>query len=779
MNLGGNGLTGSIPSEIWNLGRLVSLSIRDNQLTGSIPPEIGRLSRLEGLDLAGNELTGSIPSEIGRLARLVSLSIRDNQLTGSIPTELGDAKRLEILLVATNPDLVGLMPRTMLNLRRLAVFHALGTQLCAPLDGTFAAWLNRIPLVTVDACDAGVVERLALDDLFNVAGGDAWANADGWTTDADLESWYGVTVEDGRVRSLELPNNGLTGSFPTSLVTLAELEELDLSGNGLAGTLPADIGHMASLTTLDLTDNAAIDGLLPFSMTVMAALAVLRYEGTGLCIPETGGFRAWVTGLDVLEGSFCTDVPGVTLAFPMVYHVQSIQQPSAPVPMVANRDALLRVFVTAPTLHDFVAPAILATFLLDGEQVHQVRMDAPSPQLPAGVFQDDIEASYNAVIPAEHVQPGLEFFVEADPDGSLILTDGSASRFPADGAVTLEVVDVPPMEVTLVPVLNATAPDSSIFDWVTDVTKDSHIVSMLRWAFPFSGFEARKRETYVTSWDLTTAEGAWGLILDLQAVRSAENGTGYWYGAAFSKTGLVRGRAILGGPVSMGEPLVTEVAHEVGHNLDLSHAPCGDADNPDPDFPHADGGIGAWGYDFRDGTVVNRGAADVMGYCHPAWISDYSYKKVIDHRGHRLTSGSRRRSSQLVLTGGVVDGDLTLEPPYWLQMSSRTPSSPGPYRIEGYSGSDLRFSFRFTPSEDKRGDRYFLFAVPVQEGDVDRIALRGPEGEVVVDEHDARTITIVRDASGLIRGMLRDDHLPAELDGIEAVSYRGLRGANR
>ncbi len=777
LNLRGNDITGSIPSELGQLPLLRSLDMQGNGLTGAIPPELGRLSRLEHLYLASNGLTGAIPPELGRLSQLEYLGLASNDLTGGLPREIGNLRRLETMLLSENPNLSGLMPRTLLNLRELVLFHAFGTQLCAPLDRTFSAWLERVAAGVVE-CDVAVVERLALEDLFHATAGETWANAAGWNTDADLRSWYGVTVEDGRVQSLLLADNGLQGPFSTALVTLANLEQLDMSGNELAGSLPADIGHMSSLTTLELADNAGLDGLLPFSMVGMEALTVLRYGGTALCIPPTRGFEAWATGLEVLEGSFCTDLPGVALAFPMAYLVQSVQQPASPVSMVANRDALLRVFMTAPTLHDFVAPPVIATFSRGGEQVYQVRIDAPNPQLPAGVTQSELDASFNAVIPAEHIQPGLEFHLEADPDGSLILTDDAESRFPADGTMPIEVVNVPPMELTVVPVLNATAPDSSIFNWVSDVTADSHIVSMLRWAFPFSAFEARTRETYVTSRDLTTGDGQWGIILDLEAVRSAENGSGYYYAAALSKTGLVRGRARLGGWVSMGKPLVTELAHEVGHSLNLSHAPCGDAGNPDPDFPHADGAIGAWGYDFRDGTVVNRGFADVMGYCHPAWLSDYSYRRVLEHRRHRFTGGSQRRS--LVLSGGVVGGSLTLEPPYWLSMAPLTPSRPGPYRVEGFLGTDLRFSLGFVPSRDKFGDKYFLFAVPVDQGDVDRIVLRGPEGEAVVDEYDARTVTIIRDESGMIRGMLRDwqDDIPPTLgntDDLDVVSFRGLQ----
>ena len=780
-----NGLTGSIPPEIGNLRRLISLSLTGNQLTGTIPAELGKAAQLEVLEVADNALIGSIPPELGSLSLLRRLTLGVNDLAGAIPEEIGNARLLEAFRVDQNPRLSGLMPRSLLNLKELVDFAARGTGLCAPLDPGFREWMKRIRYLGVEECDVGVVERMALTELFERTGGGAWENAAGWNTDADLASWYGVTVEDGRVHSLLLANNGLKGSLPTGIVTLTALGQLDLSDNDLTGSLPWDIGYMSSLTTLHLGSNAGLDGLLPFSMVQMARLAVLQYKDTGLCLPPTRGFQTWVEDLDVLEGPLCTNLESVSLEFPMVYLVQSIQKTGQPVPLLANRDALLRVFLTAPTLHDFTAPAVLVTFHRAGEQVYQVRIEAPSPELPDRVVQGNLYGSYNAIIPAEHIQPGLGFTVEADPDGSLLLADDAEDRYPAVGRATLDVVRVPAMELTVVPVLNRVEPDSSIFQWVSDVTKDSRIVRILRWAFPFSAFEARTRETYVTSLDLTSAEGQWGLILELEAVRNSESGTGYWYGAALSRTGLVRGRARRGGRVSIGKPLVGELAHEVGHNLDLQHTPCGGGGDPDPTFPYSDGQIGGWGYDFGEGVLVSPDARDVMGYCqHYVWLSDYYYGKVLAHRGTGAAAAdaSRRspRAEQLVLSGGVLEGELTLQPPYRLAMAPHAPSSSGPYAIEGYSGPDLRFSLRFRPDEDKFGDKYFFFAVPVPRGEVDRIVLRGPEGEVVADERDARKVTIVRDESGLVRGMLRDwegdiPAMPGHADRLNLVSYRGLR----
>ena len=62
--------------------------------------------------------------------------------------------------------------------------------------------------------------------------------------------------------------------------------------------------------------------------------------------------------------------------------------------------------------------------------------------------------------------------------------------------------------------------------------------------------------------------------------------------APASDEGYVRGIARLNGKVSFGKPWDTELAHEVGHNLDLLHAPCGGALGVDPDFEWEHGRVG-------------------------------------------------------------------------------------------------------------------------------------------------------------------------------------------
>ena len=76
--------------EYYDIATTTEIDLSGNQLTGSIPSEIGCLTNLTYLDLYNNQLTGEIPSEIGNLTRLYSLRLYDNLLTGDIPQEVCD-----------------------------------------------------------------------------------------------------------------------------------------------------------------------------------------------------------------------------------------------------------------------------------------------------------------------------------------------------------------------------------------------------------------------------------------------------------------------------------------------------------------------------------------------------------------------------------------------------------------------------------------------------------------------------------------------------------------
>ena len=106
-------------------------------------------------------------------------------------------------------------------------------------------------------------DRAALVAFYEATGGPNWRNNDGWLTDAPLESWFGVvTDESGRLREVDLQENGLSGSLPPELGDLVDLERLQLTSNQLSGSIPRELGNLVNLTELWLDGNE-LSGLIP------------------------------------------------------------------------------------------------------------------------------------------------------------------------------------------------------------------------------------------------------------------------------------------------------------------------------------------------------------------------------------------------------------------------------------------------------------------------------------------------------------------------------------
>ncbi len=824
-----NQLTGTIPPELGDLQSIELLSVSRNNLTGTIPPELGDLATLERLYLYRNQLSGQIPEELGQLSRLdllwihennltgpipdafagltelqrfaayenglsgpipaflgglplTGLWLRDNAFSGGLPAEIGRIGTLEYLALEDNAELSGLLPRSLLDIEFLERLTFADTSLCPQVDEEFQAWLRAVPNRSGEACDDARLESLALAEFHDLTGGESWKNRSAWGSSAGVGDWYGVGTEDGSVVELSLADNGLAGPFASELGNLARLQILDLSGNDLSGAFPAAVAGLEDLTELRVGRNAGLEGALPFALRWLEDLRALDHDGTGLCASPSPSFQAWYGAIEETAGAICDNPEQVTVSLATVYLTQSVQTPRRRVRLVAGRDALLRAFVTAEEPRGFFEPEVVAVFTGPiGNEVHRVVMTRDANQVPAEADEGDLKLSYNAVIPAEVVAPGVRLVVEVDPEETLPLDPESRTRFPEEGSDSLRVVRVSPMRLTLVPVMEAEQPDSSVLDWTRGINRDSPQIGLLRHSFPFAELNVASHAVYVTSLDLTTESGQHGLLNELDALRTSEGGTGHYYGVAASVNGFVRGWGRVSGWVGMGQASPTTLTHEVGHNLSLRHAPCGGPDNVDPAFPYRDGSIGVWGYDFRDASTVSpERNKDIMTYCTSRpWLSDYYFEKVIDYRAGIAGDGARAPAvsatahhagahppgEMLVLWGGVLRGELRLDPPFSMRTDARLPEDTGPYRILG-TGTDGRslFSLDFTPGEDGYGNGHFFFAIPVEPEWADaleRITLIGPEGVVVIDADDERALTVVTERdTGRIRAILRDWEAP-------------------
>ena len=707
-------------------GRVQGLDLGYNGLTGEIPLELGNLANLRSLYLWSNNLTGEIPAELGNLANLTVLYLSFNGLTGEIPAELGDLANLYSLDLWGN-DLTGEIP--------------------AELDGL-------ANLYSLDLRDNGLTGEIPAE-----LGGLA------------------------NLKWLDLSSNGLTGEIPAELGKLANLERLRLGWNGLTGEVPAELGNLANLEALSLANNPDLFGAL--SLANFVKLREIVLGGTEICIPDDFATRLRLRSMWKRYVPVCKAQAGTATA--TAYIVQAVQSADFPVPLVAGRPGLLRVFVTAPDAGGASIPSGWATFYQRDGSKHSVRVSPGGGTIPAGAetAEGSLSLSANAKVPEDVLRPGAEMVVVLDPERALDPALGVARRIPAAGRTALDVYDMPAFDVTVVPFLLESEPDSSILDVTNGLTTEDELFEETRRLLPVGPMSVTAHEPVWTS-----TSNAFALLDETKAIRVVEGGAGYYMGTLPNPTPTgILGVANVPGKAMFSVPDGGTIAHEFGHNMHLFHAPCGGAGGPDPGYPHARGVAGAWGWDRRSGGLVSAGAKDVMGYCRLGGVSDYHFANALRWRV-RDEAGvgayyAGPPTQTLLLWGGVdADGAPFLNPAFVFDGRPSLLDGAGAWRIVGEAGDGrVLFSQRFEMAETADGDGRSSFALALAADSewadaLSRIVLTGPGGSVAMSAGDNPAAALLRDpATGRVRGILRSwggSAAGAQPDAGRAQPERGL-----
>ena len=753
LNLSSNPLRGNIPSELGRLTSLKTLVLDSNPLDGEIPSELGGLRNLESLVLWYNNLSGEIPPELGQLTNLRKLYLVDNFFTGNIPAELGQLTKLEELLII-NTTLTGAIPPEMGRLTNLRRLRLSTNQLTGSIPTELGQLTKLTSLnVTTNQLTGNIPPELGR--LTNLK----WLNLRENQLTGNIPPDLGQLTD---LQELYLSTNQLTGNIPPELGRLTHLRKLNLSANQLTGNIPPELGQLTNLTSLNLAFNGALSGTLPAALTGLT-LETLILQETLLCSPQDAGFQHWLRAISYTRVPNCARSDEAA-----AYLVQATQSLEYPVPLVAGEPALLRVFVTADREADATMPPVRATFYRDGIEVHTANIGGQATSIPWQVNEASLLNSANAVVPGSVVTPGLEMVVEIDPGQTLDAALGIAARVPRSGRNTLHVRSVPPFDLTLVPFLWEENPDRSVLTQTEGLSSESDLFRLTRDILPVREFRLKVHEPVMTSVD-PTSDSTQQLGPETDLIYAMEGAKGH-YMAIFRSVGRsgLRGIARLPGFVSLSILDGNVIAHELGHNLNLAHAPgCGPA-GPDPEYPYEDGAIGAWGYDFLNESVVSPATSDLMTYCDPQWISDYSFARALAHRargeGAPLAAAKAPATKSLLVWGGLNENnELFLEPAFVVSATPSLARIDGPYTITGEDdrGNNL-FSLPFGMPEYGCGAKggSFAFILPVHEewpGRLARIALSGPEGVSILDGREDPSATLLLDrATGDVRGILRD-----------------------
>ena len=769
MSLSSNLLVGRIPPELGQLAHLEALILNFNHhLDGPLPPEFFDLPELRGLHLWGTSMSG-LPAGIGRLARLEYLNMTGAGLTGPIPPELGDLSELRSLLLAGN-YLFGEIPAELGNLSKLETLHLFWCELTGPIPAELGR-LSKLTYLNLGLNHLTGEIPAELGDLQALETLEFRDNQLAGSIPKELGSL-------GNLSTMNLAGNNLSDSIPGSFQHLGNVSELYLQDNSLEGALPDSIEKMTRLRHLWVGNNAGLSGPVPTGMTALDNLKSFKSGGTDLCAPQDADFLTWLSGVPFHRLGRCD--------MASAYLTQAVQSRKFPVPLVPGRPALLRVFLASADADDENLPPVRATFYVNNTAIHVAEVPAGTASIPREVDEGSLAGSVNADIPGAVVRPGLEMVVEVDPDGTLDSDLGLPARIPETGRMALDVADLADLQLTLVPFLYEFDPDSSILETTAGMAADPDGHPMLagtRTFLPVGGWDIELHDPVASS-----TNNGFTILRETEAIRLMEGRPGYW----LSMLAPVRASGLFGVAYdipswsSFSIPVPATVAHELGHNMGLWHAPCGGAGGPDPLYPHEGGTIGSWGYDREHDRLVTPYAPDLMSYCGGQWISDYHRANGVRHRMHTEAAATfgPRTWSVLVWGGLDADGNPFLDPSFIVDALPSVPPSGSDFVVRGRTddGSEaFSISFDMPESPDAEGESAgFVFAVPVTwEGALESITLAGGDGSVLLDEDSDQPMTILRDpVTGQVRAILRrsvEQAMSAVGEpGLEVLFSRGI-----
>lgn len=834
--LGWNSLSGPVPPELGNLVALRRLELGPNRLVGPIPPELGNLTELWELNFQRNDLGGPVPAELGNLSSLEVLWLVGNpKLTGPLPATLTNLTSLKRMTLSATDLCVPQTTAFQQWLQGLEEVFATSCEFVADADRNTLEQIYRWANGDEWNASANWLTDAPLDDWHGVTADTADVVSGLELADNGLSGILASEIGNlAHLRTLALGGNaGLGGEVPERMLRLALLSTLRLDGTGLClpGSKPFRdwLGRIEDAAVEPCPDDHGNDargatgaelgerivgeleshgdedwfrlevagaGMLTIESEGDAALIGVLYDGREelLGLDDEGSAVQIVINVD--SGPHYVRVLGLHTGTRGAYAITSSLEPRAPaveayltqpvqshdfaVPLVADEEALLRVFVMADSGVVASMPPVRASFYRGEAETHSIWIEGSSQQVPWEMTEGDLDRTANAVVPARVIVPGTEMVVEVDPDGTLDPSLGIGGRIPVEGRMALDIRAMPPFNVTAVPFLWEEKPDSSGLKATAGLTAEHEVFYETREWLPVADMNVAVREAVLVDYDPKEDMGR--VLADLALLYAADEASGYYMGVPPWIDGGVLGVAYIGSHLSVSRFDGHTVAHEFGHNLSLLHSPCGGARGVDGRFPHARGRIGAWGYDRSTGALVDPGATDLMTYCRSDdWISDYTYKKALGYRNPGGTVVAARSSQRtLVVRGGVEEDRLRIEPAFVLNAMPHWPERGGPYRLVGSDdrGGEL-FALRFAMHEVADAETPaagFVFAIPVRDEWAEALAtitLSGPEGSVALEAADTSgpATTLVLDAATRrITAILREAPLAqVAADGADAA----------
>ncbi|CAL5443110.1 unnamed protein product [Camellia sinensis] len=309
LNLSFSSFSGSIPSEIRHLSKLVSLDLssyfdqlrlephnfrmmlknltqlqelvlHDVNISSVVPMSLTNMSSLTHLDLTFTGLHGKSPDSIFHLPNLQILSLGDNQdLTGNLPKVNWSSSSSLQQLYLWSTSFSGELPDSIGYLKSLTSLDLGGCKFSGSIPESLGN-LTQITSIYLGGNSFNGQIPFTLSNLNQLISLDLSAN----NLHGKIPNFSGKLI---KLEYLALAYNNFNGPFPCGVANLTKLALLDISSNELMGPIPSNISGLNNLQALFLRNNS-LNGTLPSWLLNLPSLMELDLGSNRLTgqIPE-------------------------------------------------------------------------------------------------------------------------------------------------------------------------------------------------------------------------------------------------------------------------------------------------------------------------------------------------------------------------------------------------------------------------------------------------------------------------------------------------------------
>ncbi|OGO34447.1 MAG: hypothetical protein A2W35_03530 [Chloroflexi bacterium RBG_16_57_11] len=354
---------------------------------------------------------------------------------------------------------------------------------------------------------------------------------------------------------------------------------------------------------------------------------------------------------------------------------QATQNLSNTVSLVAGKSTLVRVYVQTDGDVAIQGVHVSLSGTRNGSQLNGSPISAGPKSVTKSWSRGDLNTSFNFSLPSEWLLGTVTLQIRLDPNNAI--SEGSETNNLSTTVANFN--NVPALDVKVVPI-QYNDPRSGL---TFPPAGSNYLAPGLVRMYPINSAAVTRREYISWSQNLAIDTNWQNLLSRIATLKQTDNAPeariyyglvplrddsgNVWFRSGVAGIGYVGYRASVG--LADLSPYIdgSEIAnHEIGHNLGRSHAPCGVSG--DPNFPYAGGLIGQFGLRVDLMQLFDPAIyADIMGYCEPVWISDYTYQALFNNQ---VAVGASPQTSQPVVPSLLVraalldDGTVQLEPAY-------------------------------------------------------------------------------------------------------------------